>query len=292
MTRNLGLFIGVLVLAFSFLLPLPGVAERTATGIADYHTLPLPQRPRDAVRGSAFAKQTANLPAAERQRAAVSEILAGNIPDFLRAFRPVELSHNGRRATIFVSPDYLAVGSSDDFLRVPLNYPAAAAVLSSLDCVLPTPKIVDAVYRQSRRKLRPQPLPPCSAMTSNAYFLNHQRMIEEQLGACPIGIITSGHKKDVVLTIRLRRRPGSIAIYGWHHASGRPIQPLSTVHEAAYADYSHGIRAVHRTVMIDGREVDLLAALGNPDLAPLFTREGVISDAQALMRPAGLMAMR
>ena len=50
-----------------------------------------------------------------------------------------------------------------------------------------------------------------------------------------------------------RANPGKIAIYGWHRLNGAPIQPLSTVHGACYADYSHGIRLVSETVLVDGK---------------------------------------
>ena len=51
-------------------------------------------------------------------------------------------------------------------------------------------------------------------------------------------MLTAGPRKDLVLTSRLWLDPGKVAIYGWHRARGAPIQPLSTVHGAGYADYS------------------------------------------------------
>ena len=80
-------------------------------------------------------------------------------------------------------------------------------------------------------------------------------MIDQQSQArdFPLGALVSGHKKDVVLTNRLITHPGQIAIYGWHRGIGEPIQPLSTVHGAGYADYSHGIRLVSQMAMIDGK---------------------------------------
>ena len=84
-------------------------------------------------------------------------------------------------------------------------------------------------------------------MTSTEYYRTHNTMIEKQSQtrlASRLGALVSGHKKDVVLTNRLITHPGQIAIYGWHRAKATPIQPLSTVHGAGYADYSHGIRLV------------------------------------------------
>ena len=84
----------------------------------------------------------------------------------------------------------------------------------------------------------------------------------------------AGHKKDLVLTNRLWQVPDRVAIYGWHRDVDRPIQPLSTVHGARYADYSHGVRLVSDTVYINGRKRPIDEVLGEPALAhlvePLF----------------------
>ena len=120
-------------------------------------------------------------------------------------------------------------------------------------------------------------------MRSNRYFLKHQQKIEAQRTHCPLGELISGHKKDVVLTNLLRSKPGRIAIYGWHRQNGEPIQPLSIVHGAWYADYSHGIRLVSDQVWINGETLPILDVLNDPVLAPLLTYEGVISNPRSLL---------
>ena len=45
-------------------------------------------------------------------------VLAGNVPDFLRNLVPVTFTGGGATITICVAPDYLAVGSDRDFVRV------------------------------------------------------------------------------------------------------------------------------------------------------------------------------
>ena len=87
-----------------------------------------------------------------------------------------------------------------------------------------------------------------------------------------------------MLTNRLTRQPDRLAIYGWHRPTGIPIQPLSTVHGARYADYSHGIRLVSDTMLIDGEPHSVYAVLEDPRLAPLVSDEGPIRDARGLMR--------
>jgi hypothetical protein len=185
---------------------------------------------------------------------------------------------NGQEAvaTICVMPDYLAIGDDRDFLRMPMNLHTAAEVADQLGFTLPTRKMVDAIYQQSEVHLRPQPMRPGPEMSSTAYYVRHNRSVGEQISAlnAPLGALISGNKKDVVLTNRLAERPGRIAIYGWHQPGGKPIQPLSTVHGASYADYSHGIRLVSATAYIDGKAISIRRLLKDPKLANLLSDEG------------------
>ncbi len=252
--------------------------------------LGLPARPPDAIGGSEFARRTTGLSSADRDRAVVAELERGNIPSFLGHLTPVELTapvpnEQAVTATIWVTPDYLAVGSDDDFLYVPLTYYSATIVADHFGCVLPTPRMVDAIYDQSAHHLRPSPLPAGPLMRSNLYLEQHQHRIDEQRSGLPLGELISGHKKDLVLSRRLRQVPGRVAIYGWHRAPGHPIQPLSTVHGARYVDYSHGVRLVSATVVVDGRPCSIYDALQDPRLAPVLSREGVTRDPWGLMHP-------
>ena len=247
----------------------------------------IPSRTVGAVTGSEFARRTADMSRDDRERAALEELRSGNIPGFLKSLKPVTLHLTSPRAeataTIWVMPDYLAIGSDDDFLRIPLSYDAATTIASEYGFALPTPKMVDAIYAQSALHLEPQPLPAGRMMSSNSYYLNHQTMIQRQLWGQPQDELIAGHKKDLVLTNRLRRNPHRVAIYGWHRRDGKAIQPLSTVHEASYADYSHGIRLVSTTVQINGTPRSICYVLEDPDLAPLLTDEGMIAGACDLM---------
>jgi hypothetical protein len=122
-------------------------------------------------------------------------------------------------------------------------------------------------------------------MRSTAYYVSHNRKIRQQrlVQCCPLSALISGHKKDVVLTNRLERNPDKIAIYGWHRASGVPIQPLSTVHGVNYADYSHGIRLVSDTVLIDGAPRSIYEVLEDSRLAKILSDEGPISAVRRIL---------
>lgn len=249
--------------------------------------LSLPARPAGAIGGAEFARRTASLSSAERDREVVAELERGNVPSFLRHLTPVKLTPSSGRtaATIWVTPDYLAIGSDDDFLYVPLTYYSATAVANSFGCVLPTPRMVDAIYEQSAHHLKPAPLPAGPLMRSNLYLSQHQQRIDVQRFGLPLGDLISGHKKDLVLSNRLSQVPGRVAIYGWHRAPHDPIQPLSTVHGAQYVDYSHGVRLVSATVEVGGRPRSIYDALQDSQVAPVLSREGVTPNPWGLMHP-------
>jgi hypothetical protein len=247
-------------------------------------------RPNSALTGSAFADSLTATDDAVREAAILTQLLEGNLPAFLRTLKPVRLidgAASGKKttATIFVMPDYLAIGSDGDFLRVPMRLSTATEIAAQFHFVLPTKKMVDAIFTQADLRLAPAPLPAGPQMRSTAYFSQHNRLIEAQRLAFghPLGSLVSGQKKDLVLTNRLTRQPDRLAIYGWHRPTGIPIQPLSTVHGARYADYSHGIRLVSDTMLIDGAPHSVYAVLKDARLAQLVSDEGPIRDARGLM---------
>ncbi len=241
----------------------------------------MPRRKGGAAGASAVLASAKNIDGVKRDQIVVAELLKGNIPSFQRNLVPVTLrgtTSDGRQAniTLCVTPDYLALGGDRDFVRVPLGLSGASRVAKSFNMVLPTPRMVDAIYRQAAVRLTPSPMTPGPQMTSTAYFMRHNATVEAQRRSAGAthGNLISGHKKDVVLTTRLASNRGRVAIYGWHRRNGTPIQPLSTVHGAAYADYSHGIRLVSRTAYLDGQEVDLRQIMANPRYAGIISNEG------------------
>jgi hypothetical protein len=240
----------------------------------------IPPRNATAPAGSEVARRAEHLSGLERDALLREELFAGNIPQFLRHAVPVNMTGGDRahpfELTLCVLPDYLAVGSDHDFLFVPLGLEAALAVAQRFGFELPTAHIVDAIYATAPVKLAPLPLPPGDEMRSTAYLVHHTELIGEQRAAlsAPLGELTAGDKKDLVLTSRLWTDPGKVAIYGWHRQAGAPIQPLSTVHGARYADYSHGVRLVSDTVYVNGVRHSLSGLLAEAGPARLLTGEG------------------
>jgi len=241
----------------------------------------IPPSPAGAPGGRAFARQVMHLEGPARDSEVRAELLAGNLPDFLRHLTPVTLtgrSDSGApvEVTFCVMPDYLAVGTDRDALLVPMGLPTALAIADALGFALPTPRLVDAIYAAAPVKLVPSPLPASGAMRGTPYLLRHDALVAEQRSAAsaPADALTAGHKKDLVLSDRLLAVPGRVAIYGWHLGAGRPIQPLSTVHGAQYADYSHGVRLVSRIVYVNGRPRGFSDVLGDPALRRLVGADG------------------
>jgi hypothetical protein len=249
-------------------------------------TQSIPARSPQALTGSQFGGSIAKMDSRQREQAVLDEIVAGDLPAFLRKLVPVELTSElpgGKTvtATIFVMPDYLAIGSDDDFLRIPMNLHTATAIAARFGFVLPTRKMVDAIYNQSAYHFTPEPMPAGPQMTSTQYYRAHNDMIEKQSKArgIPVGELVSGHKKDVVLTNRLAKMEGRIAIYGWHRGTGAPIQPLSTVHGACYEDYSHGIRLVSQMALVEGVLRPICDILRDPVQAKVLSDEGSVGRA-------------
>lgn len=137
-----------------------------------------------------------------------------------------------------VMRDYYSI----DGVRQTLNYPQAIEIAQANGWSLPTPSMVDSVWQQADCRLDPITMPPTDAMTSPAYALRHNSLIEEQLFHSDYEDcnIIAGHKKDLVV----QQVSGRVTIYGWHRSNGEPIQPVSSVHSADYADYSHGTRFI------------------------------------------------
>ena len=237
----------------------------------------MPSRRPGAAEGTAFFAALGGLSGTGRDARIVAELARGNMPSDLRGLRPVRLTGTdaaGQPAEIVicVTPDYLALGSDRDHVRVPLGLPAARQIAARFDMVLPTPRMVDAIWAQSDVRLSPAPMPPGPQMSSTDYFLRHNATIEGQLGRA--GGLVAGHKKDVVIASRMQNAPGRVAIYGWHRRSGAPIQPVSTVHGATYSDYSHGIRLVARTAYVNGRAADLDDLLTTARYARILNPDG------------------
>ena len=161
----------------------------------------------------------------------------------------------------------------------------AQRICNALNCTMPTKKMVDQIYSTAPCKLRPQPIPPSPAMITVPVFAQHNDSVMSirlpVLPQYPFGTLVGGTKKDVIISNKIYQNlnpnvPKPVVIYGWHQLNGIPIQPVYNGHEETYADYSHGIRLVLDSVLVDETPTTFTQLLANPDLCILVSDEGTI----------------
>lgn len=241
-----------------------------------YHVLSVPER-RSGLTGSMFYKTAVAYNWQQRDSFVVKEILSGNLPSFLKKFVAVHVeikdSMTGKiiRAVYYVAPDYLSVGTGADWARINITPHAAQKIADSLDCFLPTKKMVDDIYKAAR--VKPDPVPLYAFRDSTPTMYHHHLIVEGQRKGRK-GLI-AGIQKDVVISDRVSRdpRPGRVAIYGWHQTGGQPIQPLYTGHIFSWVDYSQGIRLVYRKIRVQGKWMDYTEVLKDRSLRKLICDE-------------------
>lgn len=155
--------------------------------------------------------------------------------------------------TYKVHPTYLA----------PARIGEAAELAAKNGWTLPTPALVDAIWRASDLKLTPHPMVPNKGMSASQAE-QHAHVIQDQIGDKTFTLLGGTHK-DVVLS------NGKHGIYGWHVAdedipafirtagfdprkiggpdatpgAGQIIQGANTTsHDDSYGDYSQGLRPI------------------------------------------------
>lgn len=229
------------------------------------------------ITGTDFYQQAAAMNWPARDSFAVKEILAGNVPDFLKKFEPVTVSvidsASGKKitATYYVLSDYLSIGNNNDWARINITPMAAQKIADSFHCFLPTRKMVDDIYKAATIKLEPTPM--YAFRDSTPTMWQHHLIIEGQRNG-RIGLI-AGIKKDVVISGKISRdkRPDRVAIYGWHKLDGKPIQPLYTGHINWWVDYSQGVRLIYRKIKVKNKWMDYVDVMKDAVLQKLLCDE-------------------
>lgn len=245
-----------------------------------------------SISGAALAAQWRSLPLAERELRVKAQFAAGNVPDRLATLAPVtvseEIDGEWRTITVWCAPDYFAIGTDTDDLRMPLSPQTAQWLCDQLDCVLPTPRLVDRIWLQAKAKVIPQPISPKDHdIASLQIFAVHDRMVDAQACRERPDVLVAGHKKDVVLSTLLQAWPDRVVIYGWHRRDGAAIQPKSKAHTTSHVDYSHGVRLIARAALLDGQPTTIDAVLADPKLCVLLSDEGPLAPARYPFPPAG-----
>lgn len=273
------------------------IDERPRVTVRDGGEIGLPPR-RSSMPGSKFFRDvlgaTGNpkdlgVTGVRREEEILRQIELGNVPDFMRRFKTITVTDaRGNRAELKVMPDYLAIGTNEDYRRVPVTPLLAKAIADRYGLALPTKKVVDDIYQQADVRLVGQGLVytkrDTNYMQGNGFYLLHDKKIEEQLNGRGHGQLVAGHKKDLIVSRYLESHPGGLDFYGLFKADGTATQD-NPAHENTYVDYSHGARFISQEVMVNGRPMRYDEVLANPQLAGLLSYEGPVRTANIYKRP-------
>lgn len=240
------------------------------------------------VTSQVFKKMIEHCNRFEREEVIQGLILEGQVPSWQRQFVDVTITKiidkQEKILTLKVLPDYLTIGTDDEFVRIPMFPITAQKIADEWDCLLPTTKIVNSVWHQSLAKVAPQPWGPpydASMMNNDRIFVHNDRIEKSfaKINATKQSL-KAGHKKDVVITNELIKKQKRVAIYGWHNLDGSNIQPLYLGHEATYADYSHGIRLISRECILNESCCDLESIMKSESLHKLVSDENKLEITQ------------
>ncbi len=250
-------------------------------------TLNLPARNSSAYNGTQVISLLTPLSLTTREDSIFLQVTRGNVPDFIRNLVAVtdtiNISGTNRIVTYYVTPDYMALGCDSDYFLCPMTPLLAQRIADYTGYSLPTRKMVNDIWQNATVKLAPQPIAPGPQMTTVPVFADHDSMVwasrSAQIPAHPLGELTGGDKKDVIISNHIygNPAPGRVVIYGWHQLNGSPIQPLYYGHEETYADYSHGIRLVQNEITVDDCMTTIQAVLQSSTLNTLLSDEGAIA---------------
>ena len=119
----------------------------------------------------------------------------------------------------------------------------AINLAKSKGCELPSPALVEAIWKAADLKIEPMPrqfkLWTQDEMSSPAVMADQAKKIEAAVGGRPYTLLAGSHKDVVVVN-------GKYGLYGWHRLNGDIIQPFYAKHALAWRDYSQGLRLCRR----------------------------------------------
>lgn len=225
--------------------------------------LNLPARPATDISGSQFARTiwSTSMSLTDREDSIYAQIIKGNVPNFYRNLNAVTstatVGSKLQSVTYYVIPDMLAIGCDSDYFLCPMSPMLATKIGSLTGTTLPTRKMVGDIWTAASMRLSPHPLPPISpAMSEVPYFAHHDTIVDSARDSYfpgkPLGDLTTGDKKDVVISNLIYSTANRVVIFGWYYTTGTYIQPMTNVHADTYMDYSHGIRLVQNNCMLNG----------------------------------------
>jgi hypothetical protein len=256
---------------------------------------PPPPRVKTDMTGSQFMRSVRNLSRAQIEERAFQQAIRGNMPSFMRPGNFYEIAVSGEvdgaqiEMRIRVAPDYFAIGSDDDHVRIPMSPLLARRIADHFGWVLPTSRIVDIVDQQAglattgrmnfnaapdiaKRVTDPATNQRVSVkwkkkygayegrwMMSPQFTEEQNEMIQEQIEAEHEQIRRDNPENPVIPGVSdvLRAGHKKDIIYHRETVARRTVciyhpreQGVHFQHGETYADYSHGFRAVDDSVEV------------------------------------------
>lgn len=234
--------------------------------------------------GSEFAKLITGKDGIDRESLIYNAAIAGSVPSWIKddEWKSIYIVETvagvPRTLKLWVTPDYFAIGTSTDFLRMPMRPTTAQKIADHFHAILPTRKIVDAIYEQADVKTSigpPKGLDLAKMGGSEAFIASNAEINARIAGKS--GLVAGG-KKDLVIGPNL---DGShLAIYSSPFSGSGPVRPADYItkdglripqyqsypspHVFTHVDYSHGLRMVFGKGELDGKLVDLFALFQSP----------------------------
>jgi len=226
-----------------------------------------------------------------RERFLTEEYLRGNIPSFMRTLYPLELQRpDGRPMVIYSLPDFLCLGSDDDFVHTPMSPRTAQRIANEWGLILGTPEMEDArrayfPQKLSFRAMAPPRFPRNASMMSTERWPIHTKWFLDDMEkeGYEIGKPVTGHKKGLITHPWLADWGFKYCgIHGAYYGkSNKPIHVFekeAKAHITNYNDYSHGVVLYHPKVFYPNsegageQEDDILTILQGGDPRPLSNR--------------------
>ena len=147
------------------------LAFSASSAFAATHTIP---QKTSSMTGSAFIKSLGGKTGPAREAAALAQLLAGNIPSFLRKFVPISVTAGTSTVRFWVSPDVLAIGDDNNFVRIPLTPQTAQAVHDCYGTSFVTAAVTDWIHTAARARI--DPLTNLSCGDTDDCYLQHNKM--------------------------------------------------------------------------------------------------------------------
>ena len=192
-------------------------------------------------KGSEFVSTFASKGYAAWEAAAFEAAKSGGVVEW--PWAEITLSDGTNTCIVRVQSDDFAVGTLDDFVRMPLTPGRAQQIANLTGLLLPTALLTYRTWQQAQVKLNPVAMVP-NKYANLVQFAEHNEAIEAQR-AGRTGLI-AGTKKSVVVSNIYRK--GYVVIFAWYRPAPdvfdngkkinnpkhQPLQPLSNIHKKNY----------------------------------------------------------